>query len=147
MPDTVVDRPAVRVLRPLARRRAVVVLLVLVLAVVGVATWHELPVLTLTGAAAFIVGYAVLRRSIDDVADKPDGALDERLVMLRNSAYVHAYRLFAALVGLALLAIFIAADSSDLQVTPNHLQTLFLVAMGASAALPSMVVAWRERQV
>lgn len=147
MTDAAVDPITAAAGPSLARRRALVVAVSVVVVALAVAAWVGSPVATLTASAAFIGGYLLLRKAIDDVADKPDGDLDERLVGLRNTAYLHAYRIFAAATGLALLVLFIAADSSRLDVTPDHIQALFLTALATSTALPSMILAWREREV
>ncbi len=85
------------------------------------------------GALLFL-GYFALRTSVRQLADAPDELLDERQIAVRNSVYLHAYRLSAGV----LLSILVVA-LYDILSWPN---VLFTVAM-VMAALPSMVLAWQ----
>ncbi|MFM2412043.1 MAG: hypothetical protein RLZZ587_376 [Actinomycetota bacterium] len=80
------------------------------------------------------LGYFALRTSVRQLADAPDELLDERQIAVRNSVYLHAYRLSAAVM----LCVLVVA-LFDILSWPN---VLFTVAM-LMAALPSMVLAWQ----
>lgn len=85
------------------------------------------------GSALFL-GYFALRTSVRQLADAPDELLDERQIAVRNSVYLHAYRLSSVvLLGVLVIMLF------DVFSWPN---VLFTVAM-LMAALPSMVLAWQ----
>ena len=87
--------------------------------------------------------YLLLRTSIRQIADAPDELIDERQQQLRDNAYLHAYRIMAAVITLIFIgtAFGLRIDFlSDEQTTGLIVGTLFLM-----AALPSAVIAWGER--
>jgi hypothetical protein len=95
--------------------------------------------------AGMIYLYLSLRRSVRHISDAPDELLDERLIVLRNSAYLVAYRyLFAVTILLFSLGHWILRDVSkvsDARPTELWQGPIFSFLMLA-ASLPAMVLAW-----
>lgn len=97
----------------------------------------------LVAATLMLVVYLLLRTSIRQIADAPDELIDERQQRVRDNAYLHAYRIMAAVISLLFIgtAFGLRIDFlSDDQTTGLIVGTLFLF-----AALPSVVIAWGER--
>ena len=89
-----------------------------------------------------IAAYLLLRASVRVVADAPDELLDERLVAIRNRAYLLAYRWLALIMFLVFgyMAGFAAADVGPL--TGQALWFGALLLFFVASSLPSMVLAW-----
>jgi hypothetical protein len=97
----------------------------------------------------------MLRKSVRLIADAPEEFLDERLVQVRNQAYVLAYRLLGGLLLTALTALLVFAIVTDFSrdsdgftyevtVTWTQLQGAFWLFCGYALMLPSMAVIWRD---
>ncbi len=108
----------------------------------------------LHGIVIFCLSF-MLRKSVRLVADSPDEDLDERLVQLRNRAYLSAYRGLAGLVtvvllsGLILVVILDASGTSDgisygIDVTYIQIQGIFWLLFGYMLWLPSMAMIANE---
>lgn len=95
--------------------------------------------------AGMLYLYLTLRRSIRHISDAPDELLDERLIGLRNGAYLVAYRyLFAVTIALFSLGHWLLRDLSkysDARPTELWQGPIFSFLMLA-ASLPAMVLAW-----
>ena len=87
------------------------------------------------------VFFFVLQRSVRHIADAPDELLDERLISMRNAAYVLAYRWLAWLV-LPFMVVFYRLGGQGNPGT-RVVSGVVLPLMMLAAALPSMVLAWQ----
>jgi hypothetical protein len=105
--------------------------------------------------ALIFVNWFMLRKSVRLIADAPEEFLDERLVQVRNQAYVLAYRLLGGLLLTALTALLVFAIVTDFSrdsdgftyevtVTWTQLQGAFWLFCGYALMLPSMAVIWRD---
>ena len=95
--------------------------------------------------AGMIYLYLSLQRSVRHISAAPDELLDERLIGLRNSAYLVAYRyLFAVTIILFSLGNWILRDVSKVSVArPTELwQGPIFSFLMLAASLPAMVLAW-----
>jgi hypothetical protein len=93
------------------------------------------------------VGYSLLRISVRSIADAPDELLDERQIAVRNTSYRYAYFILSyVLMGLMVL-MFFGPELQMFQPEGNDGSYVVIAALFASAALPSMVMAWRERDI
>lgn len=110
---------------------------------------------TLIHFALLFITLFLLRKSVRLVADAPDDLLDERLVKIRDRAYLNAFRILAGfVVGLAGAAIGLAVgmDAGDLSDGFNYTVTLTWPQISAFVAfgtiyllqIPSMALAWAE---
>lgn len=95
--------------------------------------------------------WLAVRRSVRLIADAPEELLDERLVALRDRAYVSSYRNLAGGVGLVAVLVIILNDFAiTLSATALDTQLQLLIAgsytvFWATAALPSIRLAWTLR--
>jgi len=105
--------------------------------------------------ALIFVNWFMLRKSVRLIADAPEEFLDERLVQVRNQAYVLAYRLLGGLLLTDLTALLVFAIVTDFSpdsdgftyvvtVTWTQLQGAFWLFCGYALMLPSMAVIWRD---
>jgi hypothetical protein len=85
--------------------------------------------------------------AVRGIADAPDELLDERQVQIRNTSYRYAYLAMGYLV-LALLAlIFFGPEVSLFEDEGNDGSLLLIASLFALAAAPSMILAWREKDI
>lgn len=151
MADSVMRDTRFDWMRTRGARRGIVALMIVMLIAMPVA-WMTLPSLAALGvvALAAIVWWA-LRTSVRVVADLPEEYLDERQARVRDRAYVDAYRWFAgitlaaATVALVWFVVVSIDDAVLVEVTWNGAMAVFWAFEGLALALPSMVLALRER--
>jgi len=99
------------------------------------------------------VFWFLLRKAVRLVADAPDESLDERLLQLRNTSYLWAYRWLSTIVfvlGTAALGWAIVMDYQDyssdgwvypIEITWGQINALFWLFAGFTFSLPSMALA------
>jgi len=96
---------------------------------------------------SLIGGYSFLRIAVRSIADAPDELLDERQIAVRNTSFRYAYFILGYLIlGLMLLILF----GPELKLFSEEGEDgsfVFIAIFFACAALPSMVMAWRERDI
>jgi hypothetical protein len=91
--------------------------------------------------------YSFLRIAVRSIADAPDELLDERQIAVRNTSYRYAYFILCyVLMGLMVL-MFFGPELQMFQPEGNDGSYVVIAALFATAALPSMVMAWRERDI
>jgi hypothetical protein len=97
----------------------------------------------------FIVlgGYSLLRISVRSIADAPDELLDERQVVVRNTSYRYAYYAMGYLLLGLLLLTFFGPQLQMFESEGNDGSFLMIASLFAYSSLPSMVMAWRERDI
>lgn len=96
---------------------------------------------------AVVGGYSFLRISVRGIADAPDELLDERQIMIRNTSFRYAYFLMGYVVlGLMLLTVT-GPELQLFQSNGNDGSYLLIALLFAFASMPSMVLAWRERDI
>jgi len=96
---------------------------------------------------AVVVGYSLLRISVRSIADAPDELLDERQIMVRNTSIRYAYYAMGYVV-LALLSLtFFGPELKMFQPEGNDGSYLMIATLFAYGSMPSMVMAWRERDI
>jgi len=92
-------------------------------------------------------GYSLLRISVRSIADAPDDLLDERQIQVRNTSIRYAYYAMGYVV-LALLSLtFFGPELKLFQAEGNDGSYLMIATLFAYASMPSMVMAWRERDI
>ncbi len=92
-------------------------------------------------------GYPLLRISVRSIADAPDELLDERQVVVRNTSYRFAYYAMGYLLLGLLLLMFFGPQLQMFQSEGNDGSFLMIAALFAYSSMPSMVMAWRERDI
>jgi hypothetical protein len=96
---------------------------------------------------AVLGGYSLLRISVRSIADAPDELLDERQIQVRNTSIRYAYYAMGYVV-LALLSLtFFGPKLKLFQAEGNDGSYLMIATLFAYASMPSMVMAWRERDI
>ena len=92
-------------------------------------------------------GYSLLRISVRSIADAPDELLDERQIQVRNTSIRYAYYAMGYVVLAILLLTFFGPELKLFQPEGNDGSYLMISMLFLSAALPSMILAWRERDI
>ena len=150
-------------LRSQRNRRVLVILNMLGIVLVSLGSYYptlktnlnlnsetELVVFSVT--ALFVIfltlgAYSYLRIAVRGIADAPDELLDERQIQIRNTSYRYAYLAMGYIVlGLLLLMLF-GPELQMFQPEGNDGSYLAIATMFAFAAAPSMILAWRERDI
>jgi hypothetical protein len=96
---------------------------------------------------AVLIGYLFLRISVRGIADAPDELLDERQIKIRDTSFRYAYYGFGYIVLVLLLLMNLGPDVKLFQPEGNDGSYLIISMMFLCAALPSMILAWRERDI
>jgi hypothetical protein len=152
-----------RWLRPQRNRRILVILMApgLVLTSMGsywptlktnlnLSTDVSLIVFTVTAIFvifAMVVGYSFIRIAVRSIADAPDELLDERQIAVRNTSFRYAYFILSYILMGLMVLMFFGPELQMFQPEGNDGSYVVIAALFASAALPSMVMAWRERDI
>ena len=150
-------------LRSQRNRRLLVVLNMLGIVLVSLGSYYpvlktnldlnsetELVVFSVT--ALFVIfltlgAYSYLRIAVRGIADAPDELLDERQIQIRNTSYRYAYLAMGYIVLGLLLLMFFGPELQMFQPEGNDGSYLAIATMFAFAAAPSMILAWRERDI
>jgi hypothetical protein len=150
-------------LRPQRNRRILVILMALGLVLTSLGSyWPTLKtnlnlspdvgvivysITTIFVILATVGCYSFLRIAVRSIADAPDELLDERQIAVRNTSYRYAYFILSyVLMGLVVL-MFFGPELQMFQPEGNDGSYVVIAALFVSAALPSMVMAWRERDI
>ncbi len=157
------QNPKFRWLRPQRNRRILVALVGIGIVLVAMGSyWPTLKTnLNLPSGAEVIVyfvtaifvilalvgGYSLLRVSVRAIADAPDELLDERQVQVRNSSFRYAYYLVSYAVLAVMLLMMFGPELQLFQPEGNDGSYLVIAMLFAFASMPSMVLAWREKDI
>jgi len=96
---------------------------------------------------AVLGGYSLLRISVRSIADAPDELLDERQIQVRNTSIRYAYYAMGYVVLVLLSLMIFGPDLQLFQSEGNDGSYLMIAILFAYASMPSMVMAWRERDI
>ena len=150
-------------LRPQRNRRVLVILMALGLVLTSLGSYWptlktnlnltpEVGVLVYSVTAIFVIFavvcvYSFLRIAVRSIADAPDELLDERQIAVRNTSFRYAYFILSyILLGLMVLVLF-GPELKMFQPEGNDGSYVVIATLFACAALPSMVMAWREKDI
>ena len=152
-----------RWLRPQRNRRILVVLMAVGLISVAIGSyWPTLKtnlnlsdgtsVVVYSVTAIFVIfavlgGYSLLRISVRSIADAPDELLDERQIKVRNTSIRYAYYAMGYVVLGLLSLMMVGPELQMFQPEGNDGSYLIIATLLAYASMPSMVMAWRERDI
>jgi len=147
------ENPKFRWLRPQRNRRVLVVLMAVGLVLTALGSYR--PALKSdfgSSGVAYVIfivlgGYSLLRISVRSIADAPDELLDERQVVVRNTSYRYAYYAMGYLLLGLLLLMFFGPQLQMFESEGNDGSFLMIASLFAYSSLPSMVMAWRERDI
>ena len=152
-----------RWLRPQRNRRVLVILMALGLVLTSLGSYWptlktnlnltpEVGVLIYSVTAIFVIFavvgvYSFLRIAVRSIADAPDELLDERQIAVRNTSFRYAYFILSyILMGLMVLVLF-GPELKMFQPEGNDGSYVVIATLFACASLPSMVMAWREKDI
>ena len=152
-----------RWLRPQRNRRVLVLLMALGLVLTSLGSYWptlktnlnltpEVGVLVYSVTAIFVIFavvgvYSFLRIAVRSIADAPDELLDERQIAVRNTSFRYAYFILSyILFGLIVLVMF-GPELKMFQPEGNDGSYVVIANLFTYAALPSMVMAWREKDI
>jgi hypothetical protein len=152
-----------RWLRTQRNRRALVSLMIVGLIAVAMGSyWPTLKtdlnlsdgtsVVVYSVTAIFVIlvvlgGYSLLRISVRSIADAPDELLDERQIAVRNTSFRYAYYAMGYLIAGLLILMLSGPELKLFEPDGNDGSYLIITVLFAFASMPSMVLAWRERDI
>ena len=96
---------------------------------------------------AVLVGYLFLRISVRGIGDAPNELLDERQIKVRDTSFRYAYYAMGYVVLGLLLLMLIGPDLQMFQPKGNDGSYLVIATLFTFSSMPSMVLAWRERDI
>jgi O-antigen/teichoic acid export membrane protein len=157
------DNSKFRWLRPQRNRRILVILMALGMVLISMGSYWptlktnlnlspEVSVIVYSVTAIFVifavvVCYSFLRIAVRSIADAPDELLDERQIAVRNTSFRYAYFILGYILMGLMVLMFFGPELQMFQPEGNDGSYLVIAALFAAAALPSMVMAWRERDI
>jgi magnesium-transporting ATPase (P-type) len=157
------DNSKFRWLRPQRNRRILVILMALGMVLISMGSYWptlktnlnlspEVGVIVYSVTAIFVifavvVCYSFLRIAVRSIADAPDELLDERQIAVRNTSFRYAYFILGYILMGLMVLMFFGPELQMFQPEGNDGSYLVIAALFATAALPSMVMAWRERDI
>lgn len=150
-------------LRPQRNRRVLVALMVVGLIAVAMGSyWPTLKTnMNLSDGTSVVVysvtailvifivlgGYSLLRISVRSIADAPNELLDERQIKVRDTSFRYAYYAMGYVVLGLLSLMFFGPELKMFQPEGNDGSYLMIATLFAFSSMPSMVMAWRERDI
>ena len=150
-------------LRYQRNRRLLVVLELLGLVVIALGSYYqsiktnlnisgavEVITFSLAAIAAIMLTlgtYSLLRVAVRGIADAPNELLDERQIQIRDSSYRQAYLAMGYLILVLFLIMFFGPDLRLFEPEGNDGSFLLIASLFAFASLPSMFIAWREKDI
>ncbi len=152
-----------RWLRPQRNRRVLVTLMVVGLVALATGSYWptlktkmnissgvEIVVYSITAIFvifAVLVGYLFLRISVRGIGDAPDELLDERQIKVRDTSFRYAYYAMGYLIAGLLILMLTGPELKLFQPDGNDGSYLIIALLFAFSSMPSMVLAWRERDI
>jgi hypothetical protein len=152
-----------RWLRPQRNRRILVILMALGLVLTSMGSYWptlktnlnlsaEVGIIVYSVTAIFVIFamvlvYSFLRIAVRSIADAPDELLDEQQIAVRNTSFRYAYRGFETIALVVILLMIIGPEVKMFQPEGNDGSYLMISMLFLGSSLPSMVMAWRERDI
>ena len=96
---------------------------------------------------AVLVGYLFLRISVRGIGDAPDELLDERQIKVRDTSFRYAYYAMGYLIAGLLILMLSGPELKLFEPEGNDGSYVIIAVLFAFSAMPSMVLAWRERDI
>ena len=150
-------------LRSQRNRRILVILMALGLFLISMGSYWptlktnlnlgpEVGILVYSITAIFIIfavvgGYSLLRIAVRSIADAPDELLDERQIAVRNTSFRYSYFILCYILMGLMVLMFFGPELQMFQPEGNDGSYVVIAALFVSTSLPSMVMAWREKDI
>jgi hypothetical protein len=96
---------------------------------------------------AIVLGYSFLRIAVRSIADAPDELLDERQIKIRDTSFRYAYYAMGYLIAGLLILVLSGPELKLFEPEGNDGSFLIISMLFLSSSLPSMILAWRERDI
>jgi hypothetical protein len=96
---------------------------------------------------AVLVGHLFLRVSVRGIGDAPDELLDERQIRVRDTSFRYAYYAMGYLIAVLLILMLSGPELKLFQPEGNDGSYVIIAVLFAFSSMPSMVLAWRERDI
>jgi len=96
---------------------------------------------------AVLLGYLLLRISVRGIADAPNELLDERQIKIRDTSFRYAYYALGYLIAALLILMIYAPELKLFEPEGNDGSYLIISMLFVCSSLPSMILAWRERDI
>ena len=96
---------------------------------------------------AVLVGHLFLRISVRGIGDAPDELLDERQIKVRDTSFRYAYYAMGYLNAGLLILMLSGPELKLFEPEGNDGSYLIIAVLFAFASMPSMILAWRERDI
>ena len=96
---------------------------------------------------AALLGYLLLRISVRGIADAPNELLDERQIKIRDTSFRYAYYMLGYLMMALLILMLYAPELKLFAPKGNDGSYLIISILFTCSSLPSMVLAWREKDI
>jgi hypothetical protein len=96
---------------------------------------------------AVLLGYLLLRISVRGIADAPDELLDERQIKIRDTSFRYAYYSLGYVIVALLILMIYAPELKLFEPEGNDGSYLIVSMLFVCSSLPSMILAWRERDI
>ena len=96
---------------------------------------------------AVLVGYLLLRISVRGIGDAPDELLDERQIKVRDTSFRYAYYAMGYVIAGLLILMLSGPELKLFEPEGNDGSYVIIAVLFAFASMPSMVLAWRERDI
>ena len=95
-----------------------------------------------------LAGFILLRISVRGIAEAPDELLDERQRAVRNSNYRYSYLFLGYIILAYLLVLSLGPQTRPFEVgEQGDAGLVYISLIFTVVSLPSMVMAWRERDI
>ena len=147
-------------LRSQRNRRILVVCHTVLLALVAIGSYYKqfkewfggdslIPLFVLIAILLLAIsGFSLLRVSVRGIAEAPDELLDERQRAVRNSNYRYSYLLLGYVFIAFLVVLSVGPETRPFAVgLEGDAGLVYISLLFTLASLPSMVMAWRERDI
>ena len=96
---------------------------------------------------AVLLGYLFLRISVRGIADAPDELLDERQIKVRDTSFRYAYYAMGYLIAGLMILMLSGPELKLFEPEGNDGSYVIIAVLFAFSSMPSMVLAWRERDI
>jgi hypothetical protein len=152
-----------RWLRPQRNRRVLVILMSLGLLLASMGSYWpalkgplninpDLGLIVYSVSAIFVIltvvgGYSFLRIAVRSIADAPDELLDERQIQVRNTSFRYAYYAMGYLIAGLIVLMLSGPELTLFEPEGNDGSFVTVAVLFAFTSMPSMVMAWRERDI
>jgi hypothetical protein len=157
--EGLLNNPNFQWLRPQQNRRILVALHSILLLALALGSQYQefkswfgqdswLPLVAMIIAVLLVItSFSLLRVSVRGIAEAPDELLDERQRSLRNSNYRYSYLILGYVIVGFMFLLAVGPEARPFQEDFGDASFAYIALLFTMASLPSMVLAWREKDI